>query len=257
MATKKHYAFVIDISRCIDCRACLVACSVENQVPENHTRIWVQDQGVQGQFPNLSRQFVPYNCMHCENPPCTEVCVSGATYKDPENGLVLVDQEACIGCGYCVSACPYSARYINQERGVVDKCNGCVQRLEVGLQPACVATCVGKSRLFGDLNDPTSDASLALKNARSVMTLDYETQGVDTDPNIYYINAPEVETIHSSDAFGQQPESLPHAPHYTISEAGWSKYLAPLMGAAMGAAFLVQATFFTKQLVEGEKEFEE
>ncbi len=257
MAQKKHYAFVIDLSRCIDCRACLVACSVENNVPLNHTRIWVQDQGVQGVYPNLRRSFVPYNCMHCENPPCVEVCVSGATYKDPENGLVLVDQEACIGCGFCVSACPYGARYINERRGVVDKCNGCLQRLEVGLQPACVATCVGNSRLFGDLNDPASEAALALKNARSVMRLDYEKQALDTDPNIYYINSPELETVLSSDAFGQQKAALPADPQYALSEEGWKKVVLPVMGAAMGAAFLVQAVFFTKQLVEGEKEFEE
>ncbi len=92
--------------------------------------------------------------MHCDNPPCTEVCVSGATYKDQDSGLVLVDQEACIGCGFCVDACPYSVRYLDEKRGVVDKCNACVQRLEVGLQPACVATCLGKVRMFGDLNDP-------------------------------------------------------------------------------------------------------
>ena len=110
----------------------------------DHTRIWVHDQQVQGEWPTLSRTFVPYNCMHCDHPPCTEVCVSGATYKDEVSGLVLVDQEACIGCGYCVEACPYGVRYIDQKRGVVDKCNACVQRLEVGLPPACVATCVGK-----------------------------------------------------------------------------------------------------------------
>ncbi len=257
MAQKKHYAFVIDLSRCIDCRACLVACSVENKVPYKHTRIWVQDQGVQGTFPNLSRTFMPYNCMHCDNPPCVEVCVSGATYKDQETGLVLVDQEACIGCGFCVSACPYGARYIDESRGVVDKCNACAQRLAVGMQPACVATCVGKSRLFGDLNDPHSEAAMALKNAKSVMRLDYEKNTVDTDPNIFYINTPELESILSSDSFKQQQATLPADPQYTFSEEGWKKVLLPLMGGAMGAAFLVQAVFFTKQLVEGEKEFEE
>jgi tetrathionate reductase subunit B len=257
MAQKKHYAFVIDVSRCIDCRACLVACSVENQVPMDHTRIWVQDQGVRGEFPNLQRTFIPYNCMHCDNPPCTQVCVSGATYKDPENGLVLVNQEACIGCGYCVEACPYGARYIDQKRGVVDKCSGCIQRLEIGLEPACVATCVGNSRLFGDLNDPTSKVSIALKNARSIARLDFENNGVDTDPNIFYINVPQVESIASSDTFGQQDTELPQPPQYTLSEAAWKRVLVPAAGAAIGAAFLVQAVFFGKQLIEGEKEFED
>ena len=206
----------------------------------------------------MSRVFVPYNCMHCDHPPCTEVCVSGATYKDKTTGLVLVDQEACIGCGYCVEACPYGVRYIDQKRGVVDKCNACVQRLEVGLQPACVATCVGKSRMFGDLNDPNSEVSVALQNAKSVTRLDYEKDGTDTDPNIYYLNLAETQAIHSSDAFGQVAQiTLPRDPHYTISEEGWKKVAIPLVAVAMGATFLAQAVFFTKQLLEGEKDFED
>jgi tetrathionate reductase subunit B len=258
MPTKNHYAFVIDVARCIDCRACLVACSVENQVPMSHTRIWVHDQGVQGEWPSLSRIFVPYNCMHCDNPPCTQVCVSGATYKDSVNGLVLVDQEACIGCGYCVEACPYGVRYIDQKRGVVDKCNACVQRLEVGLQPACVATCVGKARMFGDLNDPTSEVSVTLRNAKSVTRLDYEKDSIDTNPNIYYLNLAETQVILSSDPFGQVAQTvLPRDPQYSFAEEGWKKVAIPLVTVAMGATFLAQAVFFTKQLVEGEKEFEE
>ncbi len=258
MPTKNHYAFVIDVARCIDCRACLVACSVENTVPMDHTRIWVYDQGIQGTWPNLARTFVPYNCMHCDNPPCTEVCVSGATYKDAVTGLVLVDQEACIGCGYCVQACPYGARYIDQKRGVVDKCTACVQRLEVGLPPACVATCVGKARLFGDLNDPASEASVALSTAKSVTQLDYVVNGKDTDPNIFYLNLPETQSIVASDPFGQVPQtSLPRPSQYTVAEEGWKKVAIPLLAVAMGATFLAQAVFFTKQLLEGEKQFEE
>lgn len=252
MATIKRYGFVIDVSRCIDCRACLVACSVENNVPQENTRIWVQDLQVQGEFPNLSRTFVPYNCMHCEHPPCTEVCVSGATYKDKQTGLVLVDQDACIGCGFCVDACPYGARYLDKKRGVVDKCTGCIQRVEVNQQPACVATCVGGSRMFGDFNDPESDVSKALKNATSVMQLDYESGEIDTDPNIYYINAEGMQNplILESGMF-------PHAPKYTLAQQGWKKVITPLMAAAVGGAFLVQAVYFTKQLIEGETEFEE
>jgi tetrathionate reductase subunit B len=261
MAFKPHYAFVIDVSRCIDCRACLVACSVENNVPMNHTRIWVQDLGVQGQFPDLKRTFIPYNCMHCENPPCTEVCVSGATYKDPETGLVLVDQEACIGCRFCVDACPYNVRYIDEQRGVVDKCNGCVQRLEIGLQPACVATCIGSARMFGDLNDPNSEAAQALKNARSVARLDYEQGGHDTDPNMFFINLPETETLEMPGDDRQplisQSGVLPRDPRYSLAETSWKKVFVPLLAAGIGASFLVQATYFTKQLIEGEKEFEE
>jgi len=246
MASVKRYGFVIDVARCIDCRACLVACSVENNIPMDRTRIWVYDLGLQGEFPQLERTFVPYNCMHCEHPPCTEVCVSGATFKDPQSGLVLVDQEACIGCGFCVGACPYNARYLDETRGVVDKCNACAQRVAVGIQPACVATCVGGSRLFGDLNDPESEVSIALKNAKTVQRLDYEKDGHDTDPNIYYIHG---DVNHSS--------ILPRDPRYSPAETGWKKVLVPAVVAGIGASFLVQATFFTKQLLEGEKEFEE
>lgn len=251
MATKKRYGFVIDLDRCIDCRACLVACSVENRVPMNHTRIWVHDLGVVGEFPNLRQTFVPYNCMHCENPPCVEVCVSGATYKDPENGLVLVDQEACIGCGFCVEACPYDARYLDESRGVVDKCTGCIQRVDIGQEPACVATCVGGARMFGDLNDPTSEVSIALKNASTVKRLDYESNQGDTDPNIYYLNAEGLKNIVLESSI------LPRDPRYSLAEDGWKKVLVPAILTGISASFLVQATYFTKQLVEGEKEFEE
>ena len=85
----KKYAFVIDPRRCIDCRACLVACRAENDVPLDHTRIWVYDQGVSGEFPNLAQQFVPYNCMHCDEPPCVEACPSQATYKRKQDGIVV------------------------------------------------------------------------------------------------------------------------------------------------------------------------
>ncbi len=251
MANKKRYGFVIDVSRCIDCRACLVACSVENSVPMNHTRIWVHDLGLQGQYPHFTRSFVPYNCMHCENPPCVDVCVSGATYKDPENGLVLVDQDACIGCGFCVEACPYDARYLDEQRGVVDKCTGCIQRVEVGGQPACVATCVGGSRLFGDLNDPASEASLALKKARSIHRLEYEKDGLAIGPNVYYTNVGDLEQIVLEGGV------LPRDPRYSPAETGWKRVLVPLVLTGIGASFAVQAVYFTRQLLQGEKEFEE
>jgi tetrathionate reductase subunit B len=261
MDYKPHYAFVIDAARCIDCRACLVACSVENKVPMNHTRIWVQDLGVQGEFPNLEQTFVPYNCMHCDNPPCTEVCISGATWKDAQNGLVLVDQDACIGCGFCVEACPYGVRYTNEKRGVVDKCNACLQRLQVGLLPACVTTCLGGSRSFGDINDPTSEAAQRLSNAETVTRLNYVNNGRATDPNIFYLNLPSIEKLNLPGEGRQLLVSkvgeFPHDPKYTFSETVWKNVLVPLMGAAVGGAFLVQAVYYTKQLIEGEKEYEE
>jgi tetrathionate reductase subunit B len=244
MLNKTHYGFVIDVARCIDCRACLVACRAENLVPLGHTRIWVHDLGVQGTFPELSREFVPTNCMHCDEPPCIEVCPSGATFKDMNTGLVLVDQEACIGCGLCVEACPYDARYLDPRRGVVDKCNACRARLERGEQPACVTTCLGGARLFGDLNDPATEVSLALAKSGGSQRL--VTDETDPGPNIYYLNGNV-----------QQAGLLPRAPRYTAAETFWRKAAVPAVLAALAASFLGQATAFTRQLLAGEKEFDE
>ncbi len=240
----KKYGFVIDPKRCIDCRACLVACRAENNVPLDHTRIWVYDQGVQGQFPNLSQQFVPYNCMHCDEPPCVEACPSQATYKRPEDGLVVIDQEACIGCGLCIEACPYHARYLNPATGKADKCNACIQRTQQGEAPACVATCVGGARLFGDLNDPTSEVSKALREASGVKRL--KAIGSDTGPNIYYIN----ETVDEK-SLAITESIMPAADDF------YKKFVIPGVIAAIGATFLGQAVAFAKQLSKGESEFDE
>ncbi|MBI3362776.1 MAG: 4Fe-4S dicluster domain-containing protein [Chloroflexi bacterium] len=242
MATKKKYGFVINVSRCIDCRACLVACRAENEVPLGHTRIWVRDIGLQGEFPELSQTFVPYNCMHCDEPPCVAVCTSGATYKR-EDGIVVIDQEACIGCGYCLPACPYGVRYLNPTTGKTDKCNACVQRVEVGQQPACVATCLGGARMFGDLNDPNSEVSMALKNATAARLVAPVT---DTGPNVYYING---DVSH--------PSLQPHEPEYTVAESVWRSLFVPAVLVGAGLAFAGQAVAFAKQLLDGEKEFEE
>jgi len=241
---KARYGFVIDVSRCIDCRACLVACRAENDVPLGYTRIRVHDSGVAGEFPAISRMFVPANCMHCDEPPCVEVCPSGATYKDPQSGLVLVDQEACIGCGLCVEACPYEARYQDPRRGVVDKCNACQPRLERGEQPACVATCLGGARMFGDLNDSQSEVSRAL--ARAGVSQRLVTEETDPGPNIYYVNG-DLRTAGLA----------PRAPRYTAAETFWRKATVPVVLGALAVSFLGQAAAFTRQLLTGEKEFDE
>lgn len=175
--------FVIITSRCIDCDACMVACRAENDVPLGKTRNWVESSGVQGKFPNVKELFQPGNCMHCEHPPCVSVCPTGASYKRAD-GIVLVNNTKCIGCKYCLTACPYDARFANPITGKADKCTFCLQRLEQGLKPACVQTCLGKSRHAGDLNDPESVVSklLAKYPARQLLTQ------VGTGPNIYYID---------------------------------------------------------------------
>jgi tetrathionate reductase subunit B len=175
--------FVIITSRCIDCDACMVACRAENDVPIGKTRNWVKSSGVQGKFPNVKEMFQPGNCMHCDNPPCVSVCPTGASYKRPD-GIVLVDNTKCIGCKYCITACPYDARFANPVTGKADKCTFCLQRLEQGLKPACVQTCLGKARHAGDLNDQESVVSklIAKYPTRQLLTQ------LGTGPNIYYID---------------------------------------------------------------------
>jgi len=160
----------------------MVACSVENNVPEGHHRCWVDHIGPKGKFPNVGLSFEPGNCMHCNNPPCERVCPTGATYQR-EDGLVLIDQNKCIGCKYCILACPYDARYMDESKGVVDKCTACVHRLEKGEQPACVETCIGNCRHFGDLNDPNSEVSQLLATHNYYVI--YPDAG--SEPALYYI----------------------------------------------------------------------
>lgn len=143
--------FLIDASRCIDCRACLVACSVENEVPNTTTRIWIKETGVQGEFPNLERYSAPYHCMHCDDPSCVSACTVGALQKD-ENGIVTYDADRCIGCRYCMYACPFQVPNYewDQQLPLIVKCDMCVDRLGEGeAEPACAATCPTDAIMFG------------------------------------------------------------------------------------------------------------
>ena len=180
-AKTPRWVFVMEPERCIDCEACMVACSVENEVPLGEHRNWIA-KVEKGTFPDVSIGFLPENCHHCDNPPCERVCPTGATYRR-EDGLVLIDYDKCIGCKYCIMACPYDARYVNEEKKAVDKCTFCVHRLDQGLPPACVETCVGGARHFGDINDPNSKVSKLLATHETYRL--YEEAG--TEPAIYYI----------------------------------------------------------------------
>jgi Fe-S-cluster-containing dehydrogenase component len=192
-----HWVMVIDLRKCIGCQACVVACKSENNVPVGVYRTWVQvvetgamipdPQGSvvtdQGRFtPNVKRFSLPRLCNHCDNPPCVEVCPVKATFKR-EDGLVLIDYPKCLGCGYCIQACPYDARFFNPIQQTADKCTFCVQRLDRGLLPACVTSCVGRARVFGDLNDPQSAvAQLIAQQPTSHLK---STMG--TNPQVFYI----------------------------------------------------------------------
>ena len=179
-----RYAMAIDLSLCVGCAACAVACKMENEVPPGVFNLWIREREV-GEYPNLVVEFRPEQCLHCENPPCVPVCPTGASYQT-KDGLVLVDPKKCIACGACIAACPYDARYLHPA-GYVSKCTFCAHRLEKGKVPACVETCPTYCRTVGDLEDPESPVAKALKAAERVDVLRPE-QG--TRPKLFYLNAP-------------------------------------------------------------------
>lgn len=181
---KTQYGMLIDLRKCIGCQACSIACKAEFDVPLGNTRSWVE-YVEKGAFPNVGRSFLPRLCNHCSNPPCVTVCPTGATYKRAQDGVVVVDTGVCIGCKYCVQACPYDARFLNPVTGFADKCDFCVHRVSRGVAPSCVNTCPSGARIFGDLNDPNSRISKEIaRNRVSVLRDEMGTQ-----PNVYYIDA--------------------------------------------------------------------
>lgn len=185
----KRFGMLIDLRKCIGCQACTVGCSMENLPPIGQFRTTVLQYEVEDYDNGLPAMFnLPRLCNHCENPPCVPVCPVQATFQR-EDGIVLVDNERCVGCAYCVQACPYDARFINHETQTADKCTFCEHRLEVNLLPACVETCVGGARIIGDLNDPSSTISQLLKeNQDEIKVLKPD---MNTSPRVYYIGMPD------------------------------------------------------------------
>jgi tetrathionate reductase subunit B len=186
-----HWGMLVDVRKCIGCQACTIACINENDVPEGSFRTIVTTYSVKqnDQAGQPAGTYVlPRLCNHCDEPPCVPVCPVGATFKRAD-GLVLVDGDRCVGCGYCVLACPYDARFINHQTGKADKCTFCGHRLEAGLLPACVETCVGGARIFGDLNDPKSELRLRMNAASDQLKVLKPELG--TQPNVYYIGLDE------------------------------------------------------------------
>ncbi len=213
--TQHSWAFAVDTTKCIGCGRCVEACKLENNVPRSpeYNRTWVErhtvtddrkliidspEGGIEG-FPTdppvngskvAKSYFVPRLCNQCENPPCVSVCPVSATYKT-RDGVILVDQERCIGCGYCVVACPYGARYLvprggstpTGNAGVADKCTWCYHRITRGMMPACVEVCPVQARIFGDTKDPDSPVSKVLAKER-VQVLKPE---LGTKPKVYYL----------------------------------------------------------------------
>ena len=199
---------VIDLSRCVGCHTCANACKMSNNVPMGMlwNRVLTDGEdvldGAQGTYPDLTRRYVPLACQHCENPACMKVCPTGATHKD-EKGRVEIDYDKCIGCRFCMAACPYNARVFNwsepdhdpdfqtgfkdvpvRPRGVMEKCTLCKERCDADPdnEPMCVVCCPSSARVYGDLDDPNSEISKIVKQSKAYSLL----EGKGTRPQVYY-----------------------------------------------------------------------
>ena len=174
----------IDANKCMNCKACVIACQQRNSVPYIHNRNWVKAVSVPAAPSGWHYQ--PGGCMQCDKPQCVDACPTGATYKG-DDGVVYVDPGKCIGCGCCITACPYDARYKDITRGgIVDKCDYCLSSRQRGLAPACVSICPTKARVFGDADDPDSEVSKLLAANKDNLVYVKASQ-VDTEPTLVYI----------------------------------------------------------------------
>ncbi|MDR1082466.1 MAG: 4Fe-4S dicluster domain-containing protein [Coriobacteriales bacterium] len=148
-------AIITDVNRCVGCLACSVACKAVNTVPIGNywnkvVRIGPNPiEGGSGQFPDVYMYFLTISCQHCENPECVKVCPTEASHFS-DDGTIQIDKSKCIGCQFCVMACPYGVRYLNAEERVVEKCTLCEQKLRQGELPQCVSQCGGNARWVGD-----------------------------------------------------------------------------------------------------------
>jgi len=213
--SKTRWAFLVDTNKCVGCGLCVKACKTENEVPYDApvTRTWVEryvitkdgqahidspEGGRDGYTDAKIRDeeipaediakafFVPKLCNQCENPPCVQVCPVGATYQT-DDGVVLVDREWCIGCGYCVMACPYGVRFFHPVYKTAEKCNFCYHRISKGMDPACVQACPFEARLIGNLNDPQDRVAMTVRNERvGVLKDEYGTK-----PHVFYLGLDE------------------------------------------------------------------
>lgn len=174
----------LDIYKCVGCADCVVACQTENNVPIGYSRDWIVEK-VSGHYPKLHLHFESQRCNHCDTSPCVRVCPTGASHVI-EGGIVKVTPNLCIGCGACIEACPYEARFFHPD-GYVSKCTFCDHRVKEGLDPACVSVCPTYCMYFGDLDDPESDVSKVLREySDTVYSLAPES---GTKPHVFYFSS--------------------------------------------------------------------
>lgn len=220
------WGMVIDLDKCTGCQACVIACKAENNIPfvgqkeaEMGREIsWMEIiTEIHGEYPDVETRFIPRPCQHCDNPPCTKVCPVYATYKNPE-GIIAQVYARCIGCRFCMAACPYTAKYFNwyhyqppeilrrynpdvsvRPKGVVEKCTFCHHRLikardQAGVEgrelgpdeyvPACVENCPSLAMYFGDLNDPLSEVARLAESPRVFRLM----EELGTKPKVIYLS---------------------------------------------------------------------
>jgi Fe-S-cluster-containing dehydrogenase component/formate-dependent nitrite reductase membrane component NrfD len=180
-----NYGFAIDLRKCIGCHACTIACKAEHEIPVGVNRCWVKtvEKGV---FPATRRFFFPVLCNQCDEAPCARICPTHALFRRPDR-IVDLNGDACIGCRACMVACPYDQLFIDPNTHTAEKCNFCANRVENELLPACVSVCPTECRIFGDLDDPSSEvARIAQLEAVSVRKPEKGTK-----PKVFYIGAEE------------------------------------------------------------------
>jgi formate dehydrogenase gamma subunit len=180
-----RYGMMIELDRCVGCQACVSACKERWDTGPGAARDWVMEIEHGKRGADLGLTFYPGLCNHCDDHPCTEGCPTEATYIN-ERGIVVVDPDVCIGCGNCIPLCPYGARHADARKGIVEKCNFCAPYVARGEQPACVATCLGECRHFGDLDDPESAVS---RKIRELGAQPLETAEIRVGPQVYYAPA--------------------------------------------------------------------
>ena len=179
------YGFAIDLKKCIGCHACTIACKSEHDIPVGVNRCWVKT-AERGTFPDTRRFFLPVLCNQCEEAPCMKICPTGALFQR-KDGIVDLNGAACIGCRACMVACPYDQLFIDPNTHTAEKCNFCANRVENKLEPACVSVCPTECRIFGDLDDPTSEVAQIVQ--REAFTVRKPEKG--TGPKIFYLSAEE------------------------------------------------------------------